>query len=90
MADRINLAAEMRDRAGLPPDAEHQPAAAADADDSRRLVAIERQRCTEILRACALAQRPDLGCEMIESGKTVGEVVQALNARGAARRLGRA
>lgn len=90
MVDRIDLSSDMRRRAGLPPDTEQHPAAAADADQSRRMVAIERQRCVEVLRACALAGREDLGSEMITSGKTVGEVVQALNTRGGARRLGRA
>lgn len=93
---RVDLSADMRRRAGLPPDdGERQPdepeqPSGLSPAERERAVAAERSRCVEVIRACQLAGKQDLAGQMISSGKSLGDVVQALQAGGAARRLGRA
>jgi hypothetical protein len=96
MADptpRVDLAADMRRRAGMDPaDAapEQQPAAAADAERDA-IVADERQRAIGIINAAELAGRQDLASDLISGPGSVGDAVRALEkARRTARGPGRA
>lgn len=94
---RVDLAADLRRRAGVDPadgDApEHQPAAPADvsAAERQRIIAAERSGAVEVLKACDLAGRPDLAHNLVTSGASLSNALETLaHARRTARGPGRA
>lgn len=77
-ARRIDLASEMRERAGVQPGQATAAAVGASAPDYKNIIAQERRRALDILEACRLIDRPDLAAGHVASGKPLGEVIAAL------------
>jgi hypothetical protein len=80
MTDRINLADDMRRRAGMgPDDIEQVPAAGTSLSAAEREVVVaERQRAILIIAACSVAGRQDLASDLIAGGAPLGDVLRTL------------